>query len=102
MAGRAQIRIMPQADLDVDQITSFLSESLSPEIAIRFVNAFYRKLDTLELMPGLGTPSTKNSVIRKAIIDRFNMIYYEWLDNGDINILRVIDRRSNPTDNPFE
>jgi plasmid stabilization system protein ParE len=53
-------------------------------------------------MPGLGTPSTKNPAIRKVIIDRVNMIYYQWLDNGDINILRVIDRRSNPTDNPFE
>ncbi len=93
---------MPQADMDVDHITSFLNESFSSEIAIRFINALYKKLDTLELTPGLGTPSMKNPIILKTVIDRFNMVYHEWLDNGDINILRVIDRRGNPTSNPFE
>ncbi len=103
MAGspKVVVTISPLAKADVDAIARFLEESWSPEVAIRFITAFYQKVDSIELSPGLGTPLFARTNTRKIPVDRYNIIYYEWPEEYIVEILRVIDRRSNPADNPF-
>jgi plasmid stabilization system protein ParE len=95
-----KIIITPSADDDVTTIADFLEENRSPEIAIRFVNAFYKSLDVVESSPELGTPSLKMAGVRRKKVDKYNALYYELV--GDtVYVLRVIDTRSNPDTNPY-
>ena len=95
-----KIIVTPSADADVNAIADYLEENWSPEIAIRFVNAFYKSLDVVELSPEIGTPSFKAKGVRRKMIDKYNALYYELV--GDIlYALRVIDTRSNPDANPY-
>jgi plasmid stabilization system protein ParE len=56
---------MPSADADVNNIADFLEENWSPEIAIRFLNAFYKSLDVLESAPEIGLSSLKMAGVRR-------------------------------------
>ncbi|GAB3642889.1 type II toxin-antitoxin system RelE/ParE family toxin [Spirosoma arcticum] len=95
-----KIIVTPLADADVNNIADFLQESRSPELAIRFVNAFYKSLDIIEFAPEIGTPSFKVVGVRRKMIDKYNALYYELV--GDtLYALRVIDTRSNPDANPY-
>lgn len=46
-------------------------------------------------MPGVDFPSSKTPEVRKVKIVKYNSICYE-IGTEEINILRVIDSRSNP------
>lgn len=95
-----KIIVMPSADADVNEIADFLGERWSPQIAIRFLNAFYKSLDILESTPEIGNPSLKMVGVRRKMIDNYNALFYELV--GDVlYVLRVIDTRSNPNTNPY-
>lgn len=95
-----EIIITPSADADVNGIVDFLEKTRSPKAAIRFINAFYKQLNLLESTPEIDTPSLKIASVRKKIIDKHNVLYYELL-NDVLYVLRVIDTRSNPDANPY-
>lgn len=95
-----KITVMPSADADVNEITDFLAEHWSPEISIRFVNAFYKSLDMIKSMPEIGTPSQNVPGVRRKLIDKYNALYYEKIDDT-LYILRVFDTRSTPDANPY-
>lgn len=95
-----EIIITSSADADVNGIANFLEETRSPEIAIRFVNAFYKQLNILESTPEIGAPSLKVVGVRRKSIDKYNVLYYELIDDV-LYVLRVIDTRSNPDANPY-
>ena len=95
-----KIIVTPAADADVNSIADFLQENWSPEITIRFINAFYKSLDIVESSPEIGIPSRKVIGIRRKMIDKYNALYYERVDDI-LYVLRVIDTRSNPDTNPY-
>jgi plasmid stabilization system protein ParE len=99
-SGTAIIRVSLEAQADFDHIVAFLEESRSVDAAIKFVNAYYAKLDLLETMPGIGRRSSDSLTVRKFRVDKYNMIYYEE-SATQIDILRVIDSRRDPAQNPF-
>jgi plasmid stabilization system protein ParE len=92
--------ISPQAQADADRIVAFLEESRSLETAIRFLNTYYARLDLIESMPEIGKRSDQLPSVRKFPADKYNMIYYQQTNAG-ITILRVIDSRRDPAQNPF-
>ncbi|MVM40528.1 hypothetical protein GO730_27455 [Spirosoma sp. HMF3257] len=95
-----KIIITPSADADVNAIADFLGETRSPEVAIRFVRAFYKQLDILESAPEIGTPSLKQIGIRRVLVAKYNALYYEIVSDI-LYVIRVIDTRSNPDANPY-
>lgn len=95
-----KIIVTPSADADVNAIVDFLQENWTPEVAIRFVKAFYKSLDVIESTPELGTPSLKVAGVRRKKVDKYNALYYELIDDI-MYVLRVIDTRSNPDTNPY-
>lgn len=99
--AKERVVLTDSAKADSQQIIDFLQETWSPEIAIRFVNEFYKKLDLIESMPGMGKSSPKSPSVRRVLVGRYHALYYE--DIGEvILVLRIIDTRSNPADNPFD
>lgn len=95
-----KIIVTPTADADLNAITDFLGERWSPQLAVRFLNAFYKSLDILEVAPEIGNPSLKVTGVRRKMIDHYNALYYEII--GDVlYVLRILDTRSNPDSNPY-
>ncbi len=98
--ARQRLVVTPPAQIDLDAITNFLSDSRSPEVAIRFLDEFYRKLDLIESQPEMGKPSATVSGVRRVLAGKYHAVYYE--DIGEvILVLRVFDTRSNPDENPY-
>lgn len=100
MAGGPKIAVTAPAEADLQRIIEFLEEQWSIELSIRFIDRYYQKLDLIESMPGVGFLSRKDPAVRKVKIDRYNIICYEVRDT-DILILRILDTRSNPDNNPY-
>ncbi|WP_080058897.1 type II toxin-antitoxin system RelE/ParE family toxin [Spirosoma aerolatum] len=100
MAGSQKIIVTASAEADLQKIIEFLEENWSLELAIRFINSYYHKLDLIESMPGVGFLSLKDSKVRKVKIDKYNILCYEVSDET-ISILRILDTRSDPDSNPY-
>ena len=100
MAVGPKVIVSDLAEADLKKIIEFLEEQWSLELAIRFVNSYYQKLDLIESMPGTGFISRKDAKVRKVKIDKYNVICYE-IGSEEIMILRILDTRSNPDTNPY-
>lgn len=100
MAGSPKVIVTAPAEADIQRVIEFLAEQWSIELSIRFIDRYYQKLDLIESMPGVGFPSRKDPTIRKVKIDKYNVICYEVSDT-EIIVLRILDTRSNPNDNPY-
>ncbi|WP_020604106.1 type II toxin-antitoxin system RelE/ParE family toxin [Spirosoma spitsbergense] len=100
MAVGPRLIVSDLAEADLIKVIEFLDEQWSPELAIRFVDSYYQKLDLIESMPSVGFLSEKVPDVRKVKIDKFNVICYE-VNNQVITVLRIIDTRSSPDTNPY-
>jgi plasmid stabilization system protein ParE len=99
--AKERVVLTDPAKADADAIVHYLQEQWSPERAIRFVDELYEKLDLIEFMPGIGRPSATSQTVRRVLLGNYHALYYE--DIGEvILVLRIIDTRSNPTNNPFD
>lgn len=88
------------AEADLDEIITFLEQTRSIEIAIRFVETLYDSIDLIANMPEIGIRSFKEPSVRRKLIGRYHALYYK-INPEVVYLLRLIDTRSNPTDNPF-
>lgn len=100
MAVGPKIIVTASAEADLQRIIEFLEERWSLELAIRFINSYYEKLDLIESMPNVGFLSQKDPKVRKVKIDKYNVICYET-GSEVVMVLRIIDTRSNPNTNPY-
>lgn len=100
MAGGPKVIVTASAEADLQKIIEFLEEQWSLEITIQFINRYYQKLDLIESMPGVGFLSQKSPRVRKVKTNKYNVICYE-IDSTEITILRILDTRSNPDENPY-
>ena len=69
-------------------------------MSIKFIDRYFRKLYLIESMPGFGVLSRKVPDVRRVKIDKYNVICYKVTD-VEIIVLRILDTRSNPADNPY-
>lgn len=100
MAVGPKIIVSAPAEADLQKVIEFLEEHWSLELAIRFIDRYYQKLDLIESMPGVGFLSRKDPKVRKVKIDKYNILCYEIGDDETI-ILRILDTRSDPDANPY-
>ncbi|GAB2604360.1 type II toxin-antitoxin system RelE/ParE family toxin [Spirosoma areae] len=100
MAVGPKIIVSASAEADLQKVIEFLEERWSLELAIKFIDSYYQKLDLIESMPGIGFISQKDANVRKVNIDKYNVICYETA-NEIITILRIQDSRGNPAQNPY-
>jgi plasmid stabilization system protein ParE len=71
------------------------------EVAVGFANTFYKKLDLINQQPFAGRVSYENPAIRRLVITRHTLLFYEVADEQIILLHNLVDSRSNPTDNSF-
>ena len=85
----------------LDSIVFYLEEKWSKTVARKFLVRFYEKVDSIASNPTISRKSTKYPSIRKVLITKHNMLYYEVFDDR-IELLQIFDTRQDPAKNKFE
>ncbi|MBC8151964.1 MAG: type II toxin-antitoxin system RelE/ParE family toxin [Bacteroidetes bacterium] len=85
---------------DFNGIIEYLADVWSPQMAERFIDEFYKKLDLLEANPEIGRRSERRPDIRVFPITKYNRLYYT-LQKDRIVLINLLDTRSNPDENPY-
>ena len=85
----------------LDAIVFYLERNWSKAVAKKFLLRFYEKVDTIASNPLLGRKSSRYTSIRKFLITKHNMLYFEVFSDH-IEILQIFDTRQNPAQNRFE
>ena len=84
----------------LDAIAFYLEREWSKKVAVQFLNTFYKKVDAIAINPLISRRSSKYTAIRKILITKHNMLYYEVF-NERIELLQIFDTRQNPEKNKF-
>lgn len=85
---------------DYHVIIEYLISEWPLSVAMDFVDTVNKKLDNLSKQPFVGIKSDKNPSIRSLLLTSHNRLYYRVNENN-IELLAIIDTRSNPEKNPF-
>lgn len=83
------------ANNDLHQLSKYLKEEWSKEIAQNFNKKLFMRIDFISKFPHLGKPSIKSPSIRKIVITKHNSLYY-LVDKENIVLLNIFDTRQNP------
>ena len=85
----------------LDAIVFYLERNWSKKIAEKFLLTFYETVDAIAKNPAISRRSSKYPTIRKILVTRHNMLYYEVIHDR-IELLQIFDTRQNPEKNKFE
>jgi len=88
---------------DFTNLLSYLQTNWSDDIAERFKETVYKKIDLLATMPEMGIESGLYPTVRRIRISRYGVLYYQFSPGSSIVfLLRIFDTRANPADNPYD
>lgn len=91
-----------QVKEDFVTILTHLRENWSDDMADRFRETAYKKIDLLVSMPEMGIESANYPTVRRILVARQNALYYQYTpSNPVVFLLRIFDTRANPTENPY-
>jgi plasmid stabilization system protein ParE len=96
-----QIIISDEVFDSLNSIVLYLETKWSKKIAKNFLLIFYEKVDALAIRPNIGKRTIKNPAIRKILITKHNMLYYEVTDNS-IELLSIFYTVQDPAKNKME
>jgi plasmid stabilization system protein ParE len=85
----------------LDAIIFYLERNWSKAVAKKFLLRFYEKVDAIAINPAIGRKSSRHSSVRKTLITKHNMLYFEVFPDH-IELLQIFDTRQNPAKNKFE
>jgi plasmid stabilization system protein ParE len=85
---------------DYSVIIEYLISKWPPSVAMDFVDTVNKKLNNLSKLPLVGIRSDKDPSIRSLLLTSHNRLYYS-ISESKIELLAIIDTRSNPEKNPF-
>ena len=85
----------------LDAVVFYLERNWSKKIAEKFLLTFYETVDAIAINPTISSRTSKYPTIRKILITKHNMLYYE-VNHDRIELLQIIDTRQNPEKNKFE
>jgi plasmid stabilization system protein ParE len=88
------------ATLSLSQIAEYLESEASYEIAIRFVNLVYDKIDVLKKYPEMGRRAPKTKTVRFIKIDKNRRMYYRK-NGATLHIVWFFDTRQDPNKNRY-
>lgn len=94
MASKLAVKILPEADVDLEEIWLYSAETWSMEQADRYVTNFYAKFQTLAEMPQIGREYPDISPpIRIYPIGQHYVIYQ--VQQELLVIVRILHQRRN-------
>ena len=85
----------------LNAVVLYLEKRWSKKVAADFLLIFYEKVDTISKNPSVGRKTHKNPAIRKLLITRHNMLYYEVTGN-QLALLTMFFTAQDPEKNEFE
>ena len=83
------------------QISDYLIENWSLQIAQKFQKTFLDKVEFLARNPKIGRLSSRYSYVRSISITKHNRLYYQFNEHT-IFLITVFDTRQHPVKNKFE
>lgn len=91
-----------QAKEDFEAVLLYLRDNWSDDIADRFKETTYKKIELLESMPEMGIASILYPIVRRILLSHYNALYYQYAPNSSVVfLLTIFDTRANPTENPY-
>lgn len=80
---------------DLQNIIKYLSENWTPKEIQNFVRRLDKRLDLIVLNPLLFPKTAKRREVRKSVLTKHTVIYYETKSNV-ITVVTLFDPRQNP------
>jgi plasmid stabilization system protein ParE len=85
----------------LNSIVLYLEKRWSKKVAENFLSTFYEKVDAIAVNPTIGRKSGRQPSIRKILITKHNMLYYE-INGNRIELLTIFFTAQDPSKNIFE
>lgn len=85
----------------LNSIVFYLEKKWSKKVAENFLHTFYEKIDSIGSNPNIGRKSGRAFSIRKILITKHNLLYYE-INGNSIHLLAIFYTAQNPSKNIFE
>ncbi len=96
-----QVIISDEVFSALNAVVLYLENKWSKKDAENFLLTFYDKVDTIAKNPSIGRKTSKNPTIRKVLITKHNILYYEVTGN-QIALLTIFFTVQNPDKNKLE
>ena len=80
---------------DLQNIINYLTENWTPKEIQNFARRLDKRLDLITTNPGLFPKTAKRKNVRRSVLTKQTVIYYETKENI-INIVTLFDPRQNP------
>jgi plasmid stabilization system protein ParE len=80
---------------DLQNIISHLTENWTSKEIQNFARRLDKRIDLITANPGLFPKTTKRKNVRRSVLTKQTVIYYETKENI-INIVTLFDPRQNP------
>ena len=85
----------------LNAIVLYLEKEWSKKVATNFLLIFYDTVDSIANNPKIGRKTIKNPSIRKILVTKHNMLYFEVAGNR-IELLTIFFTAQNPAKNKLE
>jgi len=85
---------------DLKQIIQYLEKNWSTTDVDNFRDKLFQRIDILSKWPAIGRASDKDPSIRRIVITKHNLLFYE-IENDEIVILNIFDTRQDPIKTPY-
>lgn len=85
----------------LEAVVFYLEMNWSKTVAKDFLFRFYEKIDIIASNPAIGRRSSRYHSIRKTLITKHNILYFEVFSDR-IELLQIFDTRQDPAKNKFE
>lgn len=90
-----EILVSEEALLDLENILDYLDRHWPENVSASFLEAYETRLHLLSQMPWMYPASEKKPGLRKCLISKHNVLFYQIIEEREIvEILAVKDTRS--------
>jgi len=96
-----KIVVSGNAETALDSILYYLDNKWSKKTSDDFVTIFIKKIAELSLNPKIGKKTDLDESIRKIVITKHNILYYQVISD-EIYLLDIIFAKQNPDKNKYE
>lgn len=87
--------------ISLDLILAYLENKWSSNVAKNFLGIFTERVESLSNFPNSGIRTNNDASIRKIVITKHNVLYYE-LKNNQLLQLNIFSAKQNPAKNKYE
>jgi len=96
-----QVIISDEVFSALNAVVLYLENKWSKKDAENFLLIFYDKVDAIAKNPAIGRKTIKNPAVRKLLITKHNMLYYE-VSGNQVALLTIFFTAQNPDKNKLE